>query len=115
MSRLNPHASAFVPSWAPVSPIEGGRAAAPSASQTFAPPGQAASNQHEAVNSWDDEDAPVSTPTYSAPAPEEIPPQPTESVFKVEEDDLEDDEPEGTTLVSISNRQHTKFRRSFMI
>lgn len=89
MSRLNPNASSFVPSWAPVAPPAQAMATGPAASQTFAPSSQPV--QQDAANSWEDEENPNSTPS-SAPHPEEVP-QPTTSVFKVEEDDFEE-EPE---------------------
>ena len=94
MSRMNPNASAFVPSWGPVNPPAEARAAAPAAAQTFVPPAQPA--QQDAANSWEDEEPTNPIPT-SAPAPEEVPPQPTTSVFKVEEDDLEPEPEEGMT------------------
>jgi peptide chain release factor subunit 3 len=50
--------------------------------------------------SWEDDDTPAPAPVYT-PVPEPVPQQPTESVFKVEEDDFEDDaEPEAAADVT---------------
>jgi len=96
---LSAKATPFVPSWAAAPPPAAAKVESPAPPQTqaFVPPSEPSPASNAPANSWEDEDIDDASPTapafQSAPAPEEVPPKPTESVFKVEEDDLED-EPE---------------------
>ncbi len=92
---LNPNANTFVPSWASKpAPQAQATTSDSTASASFS---QQAQPEHQSTaqsvsNDWEEEDDDNSTPSTFIPPPrkEEEPPKPTESVFKVEDDDLED-------------------------
>lgn len=99
--KLNPNASSFVPSWANPPPPAAAQAPAAAQTQTTVPAARAPAPtvSKPAQESWEDDDtsAPAVVPAPVAPKSDE-PPKPTESVFVVEEDDLED---EGTQMTRI--------------
>jgi len=92
--KLNPNASSFVPSWANPPPPAAAQPAPAVQPQTVVPPTRAAAPA-ATQESWEDDEntqvAAQKAPTPAVPRSDE-PPKPTESVFVVEEDDLEDDD-----------------------
>jgi peptide chain release factor subunit 3 len=97
--KLNPNASSFVPSWAQQPPPAAAKTAPTNPAQTTIPPTRVPETRNppppaqETATSWEDEDTTPSQVTNTAPTGQQDAPQkPTESVFVVEEDDIEEDD-----------------------